>query len=312
MLTYVLPSLLALAMQDPPNTPPPDAETIEIRLYLIRRDRVPFDFRDAAAFLALRTGKGESRTIPMEIVRPKENAKETVRGQVRQLEGTPMFVDLRVSPGARASEKGLARPGTSDLAVDELVRRSVTLPTPPAQEKKLEANGHPPAAEEKKEQKEENKEEKKEEPAAPSLDAWIDEVYAGPYFRAVVPAGSLPAAFDASVTVRGGNLSWTARGFRHPADEPLADVVQSIEEDLKAILRHTEALEFGRVPVVTVRIRERLTRLSGLSLRDRNLEYARAWLYRLLDQMDQATRTGDEAMQTIVGTFYSKMEPLRT
>ncbi|HYF00719.1 MAG TPA: hypothetical protein VEJ18_17490, partial [Planctomycetota bacterium] len=87
---------------------------------------------------------------------------------------------------------------------------------------------------------------------------------------------------------------------------------QSIEEDLKAILRHTEALEFGRVPVVTVRIRERLARLSGLSLRDRQMEYARAWLYRLLDQMDQATRTGDEAMQTLVGTFYSKMEPLRT
>lgn len=296
--------LSAVAFQEPATTPPPDAETIEVRLYLIHRDRVPFDFRNAAAFMALRSEKG-GRTIPMEIVTPKEDSKETGEGQVRQLEATPMFAELRVTPGARASSKGLPRRAPSDLTVDELVKRSVTLPEPPKTpepadgEKKAEANGHAP---------------EEKEDAPPDLKAWIDEVHAGPYFRAVVPAGDLPAAFDASVTVRSGNRTWTARGFRHPAQEPLTEVIQDIEEDLKAILRHTESLEFGKVPVVTVRIRERLTRLSGLALSEsgKDLEYSRAWLHRLLDQMDQATRTGDEALQTLVGTFYAKMEPLRT
>ena len=299
----LLAAAMAVGSQEPAQTPPPDAETVELRLYLIHRDRVPFDFRNAAAFLALRSEKGGGRTIPLEIVTPKEDAREPGRGQVRQLDGTPLFAELKVSPGARASSRGLPPRKPSDLSVDELVKRSVTLPDPPAPEEdgKPEANGHAqPEAE------------KKEEAAPPSLQAWIDEVHAGPYFRAVVPAGDLPAAFDATVTVRSGDRSWTARGFRHPAEEPLTEVIQGIEEDLKAILRHTEALEFGRVPVVTVRIREKLARLSGLGLKDKNLEYSRAWLYRLLDQMDQATRTGDEAIQTLVGTFYAKLEPLRS
>lgn len=312
MLLLACSAVTALALQEPPQTPPPDAETIELRLYLIHRDRAPFDFRNGAAFVALRSEKGGGRTIPMEIVMPKEDAKEPGKGQIRQLDGTPLFAELKVSPGVRASTKGLpSKVSAVDLTVDELVKRSVALPPPrgpgrvpaPADEQKPEANGH--------EDPEKAEKPVEEKTAPPSMDEWIEEVHAGPYFRAVVPAGDLPAAFDASVTVRSGDQSWTARGYRHPAEEPLTEVIRNVDDDLKAILRHTEALEFGRIPIVTVRIRERLARLSGLSLRDRDLEYSRAWLYRLLDQMDQATRTGEEAIQTLVGTFYAKMDPLR-
>lgn len=287
-----------------PQEPARDPDGVELRLYVIDKEKRPVDLTDAAAGIVIVPKDGKGRTRAMELVTPKDASEPETRHQVRELEGSAYFADFIVSRSARQVSKGLPPPAKEEESLESLLSKSNPPPAPKPDEK--ERNGH-----------------RVREPAAAgnghgpplSLAEWVRQVYAGPFFRVRIPANEAPAAFTAAVTVRLKTQSFTARGFTHPfeAEEKPGAVFGRIEEGLKEILRLVDAVDFRKIPPVTVRLREDLAKLSAYSLPDPKgeFEYARVWCDELAKKLDSASRTGEEDIPTLVARFNLKFKVLK-
>jgi hypothetical protein len=257
----------------------PAGGDLELRLYVIHKERRPVDLSQASAAITVRPEKRGAKTLSMTLVRPRDGADPGGRFQTHEL-GPGHFAELRVT-AAPPAEAG------KDAA-------------PPAEEPPR--NGPAPEAPRER---------------TPTLDEWRRQhVLRGPYFRAVLRGDDAARPFSASVTVRMGERSFTTREFRYPLPdpEPPERVLGRLEESARKIAGHMEKAEFGKIPLVTVKMEDDLARLAGLDSRDPevDVEYQRQWLLETVRKIDKASYTGNDDINALLKQVHFKLGQVRS
>lgn len=287
MTIFRLLVLAAAATQDEPARPParPAASErkVELRVTFFTpsppakpaADRKEPGPEELALLLAVTSPPNKSRTYVLTrvLLKEGETAPDATPGQVRKLEGTPYFARLVVVGAEPAGGR----------------KENGKAPKEPAPE----VDGV-------------------EEPTPPKQDG-PGQVLRRVYFKLETKAEDFPKEFKASLTLRAGVQTFTARTFAYPFLGHEGAAADRIDSALKDIVTAMDTTAFGKIPTITVRIEEDLEELAAVAAQDAkgDKEYDRQWCLAVCKRIERASYTGDDDVRSLVQQFQNRLRRFR-
>jgi hypothetical protein len=257
--------------------------TIELRVYFnaltppkTAADQKDVPPEDLSLLMAITSSPNKAKTYVMERVALKEGEAPASgqRSQVRKLEGTAYYARL-----AAVGAEPPAKNGSGKATPQE--------PAP------AEAKGDT-----------ESKEPKQTEPG---------DVLRRVYFKVQLKPEDFPKAFKATLTLRAGTRTFSARTYAYPFTGDEEAAYGRIESSLKDIVTAMDTTAFGRIPPITVKISDDLDELAGVTINDPkgDKEYDRQWCQALCKKIERASYRGDDDVRSLVQQFEARLRRLK-